>query len=122
MGEVMATKLTKAEKAKKLRILLVRSVNAHIKKGGKLISGGFQDTKGAYCPIGCATIGVKNDGFHNKLAEKLGFKLSEDDMWSFIYGFDNHGSLSLSLKDKNPFVVLGASLYKKYSKNLKRSK
>lgn len=114
----MHTVLTKLEKSKKLRTLLVKSVNAHLKKGGKLISGGFEDRDG-YCPIGIATLGVDELDFDKKLSKKLGFRLTDKDMWSFIFGFDGGGKGLL--KDKDPFVSLGAALRKKYAKNIKRN-
>lgn len=109
--------LNKAEKAKRLRTLLVKSVNAHLKKGGKLVSGGFQSENG-YCPIGCATLDTNDgSGFESRLSKKLGFRFTENDMWDFIHGFDNTGS---RLEGDDPLYTLGVSLRKKYAKSIKR--
>lgn len=115
--------LTKDEKVARLRRLLVRAINAHLKKGGKLTAGAFYRGRGTtsveYCPISCATDNVEGGNYDEVLSKRLKFKLSNKDMWSFIYGFDGFNQHMLSLLTNapgknNPFYQLGIELRKRY--------
>lgn len=103
--------LTKAEKVKRLRALLVRACNAHIKKGGEILDVGFKEDN-ACCPIRCAA-GEPVVPYNEKLSEKLKFNFSNDDMWSFIAGFDGHEP---DESRQDMFFKLGVELRKKYIK------
>lgn len=103
--------LTEAGKVKRLRTLLVRACNAHIKKGGKIRDRSFTKD-GACCPIRCAT-GAPTVPYTKMLTEKLKFDFSPDDMWSFIRGFDGDNNNSL-YSGGEEYYKLGQELRKKY--------
>lgn len=113
----MASKITKAERVKRLRALLTKAVDNHLKEGGKLTSGMFYGDNNTCCPIRCATGDPEKIDllYEEALSKKLKFNFSEEDMWAFIHGFDAYNSSKYS---KDLFFKLGASIRKKYIEQL----
>lgn len=107
------TKLTKTQKVERLKKLLVKACNAHIKAGGKIVTGAFRNKKGC-CPIYCATKTGNVGNFKLVLEEKLGFSLSNIDLFAFIDGFDSTHTWRANAESK-----LGKALRKKYIKEKK---
>lgn len=98
--------LTKTQKIEKLKRRMILACNAHIKSGGKIITGTFHKGKGC-CPIYC----VAGSMLRKDLESKLGFKLDyEIDLWKFIGGFDG----TLSNQNHSLEFKLGQELRKKY--------
>ena len=110
------TKLTKTQKVERLKKLLVKACNTHIKAGGKVVSGTFHNKKGC-CPIYCATKTDGDGNFRLALEEKLGFKLTDINLFDFMSGFD-YPSTSGTWKT-NAETKLGQALRKKYVKEKK---
>jgi hypothetical protein len=85
--------LTSAERLTIFRDKINAAVDAHIANGGKIVSLSFGCGTNECCPIG-ALIGKDYDldqFIYVQVANKLGFYFTNDDMWSFIEGFDNDG-------------------------------
>ena len=104
----------KPAQVKKFRSSLFRACNAFVKGGGKIDIGNF-----IYCPIGVAThkYGKGGVSVQTRLRRRLGFAVSNQDMWSFIRGFDgfipypngiNDGTTNMEL------YKLGQEFRKKY--------
>jgi hypothetical protein len=106
----------------KLRSTLIKACNAHVKAGGKIISGIFADgSVNGCCPVYCATADVTDDniGYFDALNQKIGFEISVEDMWRLIDGIDFNSSLpgAVTFQDNNhPLFVLGQEIRKKYIK------
>jgi len=100
------------EQLKKFRTALIRSCNAWIKAGYKLNTGTYD-----YCPIDILTRKVpdKSLSFPERLTRRLGFLVSEKDVYSFVCGFDGITGLDKRIGTiVNNAFLLGRELRKKY--------
>jgi hypothetical protein len=77
---------------------IVQAVDAHIANGGILLSGCFGFRKTAMCPVSCVIGSPDLQGAlsHKLVSNVLGFDVSDEEVWSFIDGFDG-----------NPHTVVG---------------
>jgi hypothetical protein len=95
---------------KKFRSMLIEAADAHLKSGGEITSGAFIRSENRCCPIGCVTGTKDNLSYEVMLKEKLGFNITNEEMWDFVFSFD--GVLRL----ENDLTKLGQELRKKYIK------
>jgi hypothetical protein len=107
------------EHLKKFRSALIRAVNKHIKNGGELIIGSFGYNNTRMCPIGCLTgTPTFNFTYEMLLSKKMGFKVSNKDMWSFIGGFDNLWPGATVQPSNDDMFALGQEMREKYLKEI----
>lgn len=106
-------KLTKAQQVSRLRALLVKACDKHVKAGGKLLTGVFQ-AGGGCCPIQCAVGDAVDSQYKQALSKKLHFSVSEEDFWEFISGFDNPKLYRDRHQKLTAFRKLGQQLNRKY--------
>jgi hypothetical protein len=104
---------------------IIAAVDAHLSKGGKLISGSFGSNGSSeqqipdYCPISCLIADVsskQSDGYKSytqRLNIKMGFEVSENEMMSFAYGFDD-GEIQRCPQPSPEMYAIGQEIYKKY--------
>jgi hypothetical protein len=91
---------------------LIIACDAHLANGGTLIAKSFvRDGDGkCKCPLSCLDMDVAaNVG--ESLSRILGFTINPDEVWSFVWGFDNvviHGN------DDPSVYALGQELRAKY--------
>lgn len=108
-------KLTKTQQVAKLRKLLIKACNAHLKAGGKIVNKVFRGADNECCPIMCAT--HDDLSYESVIAKSLGLK--ENNALSrllsdFMRGFDD----DLQVKNTAAYK-LGIELRKKYIKEAK---
>ena len=102
-----------------LKDLLTRSCEAVIADGKKITTGtfGFVGSQ-CFCPIGAACIDMWHvlGGYHGMLSKKIGFEVSDLDMYAFIDGFDG-GTHRQPRHDQDPeLFVMGQEFREKYIK------
>jgi hypothetical protein len=112
--------MTKTQ-AKKFQSLLIKGCNAHIKAGGRIISSQFTSDfqKRACCPIGCTVPRSPSDDigsdYDTRLSDKLGFEVTKEDFWAFVYAFDD----TTSFEADSLAAQVGRELRKKYIEGTK---
>lgn len=78
-----------AKQAHPFRALLEEACDAHIKDGGRIISGvfGYDET---VCPIACLLNGTGSPvaDFINLVQKEMNYTMSTDEVWAFITSFD----------------------------------
>jgi len=67
---------------------LIQACDAHIASGGTLMRGTFGNGDNCKCPLSCLIPRVAETTINISLSEKLGFVITYDEVWGFIYGFD----------------------------------
>jgi hypothetical protein len=112
------------EEIKILKDRLIEAIDLHLKNGGKLISGGF-GYEDRCCPIDCLVKGIATHskkgycGFNTRMSRALGFEISKQEMWDFIYSYDvGVGDKPMMQIFNTDLGKLGKQIRKKYDKEI----
>lgn len=120
----------------KLKSMMTRAIQDHIKNGGKMIDrdffldSGMPEAKLCKCPVEIL-VGTGSryttKSYESRLTETLGFNIDSDQMWSFIHGYDSvplNVPTAKGKKSKDELIIidvahhdlwaLGAELRKKF--------
>jgi hypothetical protein len=90
------------EQASTFKEYIIAAIEKQLAEGGRILSCAFggrdyareDDPTPPYCPVACliggALTGADDGSYHDKVSETLGFEISCQELWSFIYAFDDH--------------------------------
>jgi len=101
------------EQLNKFETLIIEAVEKHLASGGELVTGQF--TSGVdntcKCPISCIIDPNNEKSYSEQLSDKIGFEITDHDMWAFIYGFDYTGN---NPDPKSRLFCFGHEMRQKY--------
>lgn len=90
---------------------LIEATDQYLANGGRVAPGRFVSSRSC-CPMGCLLPEI-NEPMFLLLTKKLGFEVTDREVWDFIFGFDGTRAL---VDDDSPAYLLGRELHTKYIK------